>query len=178
MRLDRETLDRMLAVPGAKLSPTVGESLGRPEAKPAFVQLPGRLEPTDGSGAVWLRIFIPGLKLVSLTNQREHWRTRSRRAKEHRAAVRSAVDAAGLGLLIARAPTLVAMTYWFRGPKMDSDNLESALKHVRDGVAEWLRVDDGSPDIVFLRPLMYRAGNGRATGVGVAVKTAGVEGGC
>jgi hypothetical protein len=30
------------------------------------------------------------------------------------------------------------------GRKMDSDNLVGSLKHVRDAVAEWIGVDDGS----------------------------------
>ena len=37
------------------------------------------------------------------------------------------------------------------GPRrLDSDNLAAALKHVRDGVADALGMDDGDPRLVWL----------------------------
>lgn len=79
------------------------------------------------------------MRLVSLTNQREHWAARSKRAKEQRAvtamALRSRVRGVELPLEIAIlriAPR-----------RLDSDNLQSACKHVRDGVADAIGVDDG-----------------------------------
>lgn len=85
-------------------------------------------------------ITIPGLRLSGSQNAREHWRTRSARVKRER----------GLARLICSQnltkptawPVLVVLTRI--GPRrLDSDNLAGSAKAVRDGVADWLGVDDG-----------------------------------
>jgi crossover junction endodeoxyribonuclease RusA len=81
------------------------------------------------------------LRLVSLTNQREHWAKRSRRAKEQRTiaalALRRWVAGREMDLPLEIAVLRIAPR------RLDSDNLQSACKHVRDGIADALGIDDG-----------------------------------
>ena len=78
-------------------------------------------------------------KLQGSQNAREHWRVRAKRVKSER----------WLAALMCRKldrpeawPVLVVLTRI--GPrKLDSDNVQGALKAVRDGVADWLGVNDG-----------------------------------
>ena len=84
-------------------------------------------------------IVIP-LKLVSVANLREHWAKRASRAKQHRLL-------AWANLRGHSAPRVgkVAVTLTRIAPRpLDSDNLSSSFKATRDGVADWLGVDDGS----------------------------------
>ena len=81
------------------------------------------------------------VKLVSEANTRGHWRQRAARAKLQRACAKSA-----LGHDIKGPPPPYVITITRIGPrKLDSDNLAGSAKAVRDGVADWLRIDDGSP---------------------------------
>jgi hypothetical protein len=85
--------------------------------------------------------------VVSVANVREHWSVRARRANKHR-------WSAYWALLAVRAeapavPLVVTLTRLQppRGRHMDGDNLQMSLKAVRDGVAEYLEIDDGSSGI-------------------------------
>jgi len=84
--------------------------------------------------------FSLPLRTVSETNAREHWAARAKRAKEQRG--------------IACSFTAFAFEHWGNIPltitltrigprKLDSDNLAASLKHVRDGIADALGMDDG-----------------------------------
>lgn len=85
-------------------------------------------------------ITLP-LRLVSALNVREHWRTRARRAKLHRNAC--------IAIPKLRTPATVLMTRL--GPRtLDDDNLQGACKHVRDGIADRLGVDDGDGSVSWL----------------------------
>lgn len=78
---------------------------------------------------------------VSIANVREHWRSRAQRAKSHRMHAALALRIAG----VAQAPKTAVIVLTRVAPKkLDSDNLQGALKSVRDGVADWLQIDDGS----------------------------------
>lgn len=86
-------------------------------------------------------------------NAREHWAARARRVKAEREiaaasalaqlgpdgirALRRTAKTRGLDVLITREG----------GRRMDDDNLAAALKAVRDGIADALRVDDGSTSV-------------------------------
>jgi len=90
-------------------------------------------------------IEIPGLRLVSEMNSREHWRARARRAATQRKAV--------LMHLRARAErpaaTPLRVTITRVAPRrLDSDNAVTSGKHVRDAVADWLGIDDRRDDLV------------------------------
>ncbi len=88
--------------------------------------------------------LIP-VRTWSEANQRGHWGKRARRAKKQR-------EAAGLLVRTARCALpnsgdVTIMLTRIAPRALDTDNLASGLKAVRDGVADALGVDDGSARI-------------------------------
>lgn len=71
---------------------------------------------------------------------REHWRKRAARAKIHRIDTRMAMLQIGAQGQF-QLPAVVLLTR-IAPRELDDDNLRGALKAVRDGVADWLGVDD------------------------------------
>ena len=88
-------------------------------------------------------IRLYAMKTESEANRHTHWRDRQRRAKEQRATAYYALrKACGQHTPMGR----YRITLTRIAPRMlDSDNLQGSLKHIRDGVADWLGIDDGSP---------------------------------
>ncbi len=88
--------------------------------------------------------FVLPMSLPSTANLREHWSAKAKRAKAHRTAARLAV---GRPLRERNWLTLggrVVVTLTRVSPRaLDSDNLASAFKNCRDGVADALGIDDG-----------------------------------
>lgn len=84
-------------------------------------------------------VLLP-IKTVSLTNVREHWRTRHKRTKYERSVV-SLLMPKGVPL-----PCTVRLTRVSSGV-LDSDNLPASLKSVRDQIAALSGVDDADPRI-------------------------------
>jgi len=80
----------------------------------------------------WAELVIP-----SAANLREHWAVRARRTRAQR-------DAAFvLGRLLPRWSVPLTIALCRVAPRLlDSDNLASALKGVRDGIADALGVSD------------------------------------
>jgi hypothetical protein len=77
------------------------------------------------------------VRTLSTPNLREHWAVRHRRSSAQRRAVLFGLRPLG----VPELPVEVMLTRI--GPKLlDGDNLQGALKAVRDAVAEWLKVDD------------------------------------
>jgi len=82
------------------------------------------------------------IKTVSEANAHEHWRVRQKRAKAQRAS--ACVHCLGhvfraYGSILPATVTLTRL-----GPRtLDSDNCAGAMKHIRDGVADAIGVDDG-----------------------------------
>lgn len=95
-------------------------------------------------------IVLP-IHLVSEANRAssEHWRERQRRAADQRGLTRIALAGVVSELRKAiaagwKGPLAVTMTR--RAPRaLDSDNVVSACKHVRDGIADALGVSDRVP---------------------------------
>lgn len=87
------------------------------------------------------------MSLPSCANLAEHWRTKAKRAKAHRLAGRIVtLDRAGSVRLPLTKGQMATITLTrIAARKLDSDNVASAFKAVRDGVADALGVDDGSP---------------------------------
>lgn len=88
--------------------------------------------------------------LPSAANLREHWAAKARRVKAQRVLTRIALFATP-GLLSLRGyfsslpSTRIACTFTRVGPRaLDSDNLQGAFKSVRDEVAKFFGLDDGS----------------------------------
>ena len=90
-----------------------------------------------------MTVLLP-LRTVSVTNLREHWSARAVRAKSHRMIAKTEVVAALRGSRRHDRVTTVTLTRL--APRaLDGDNLQAALKAVRDGVADALKLSDG-PD--------------------------------
>lgn len=87
-----------------------------------------------------VRFNIPG-RTQNTGNQalRGHWAPKARQAKAERA------KAMLLCPKWTGSPLLVVFMVRHSPREMDDDGLRSALKHVRDGIAARLRIDDGSP---------------------------------
>ena len=103
-----------------------------------------------------------------LNKQHSGW-ARSRERKAHREAVvftmRTKIHGrSGLKLLMPLAVTLTKITP--RGRPLDSDGLQSALKTVRDSVAEVIGVDDGNSGYIW----RYAQEFGREHGVRVRIE--------
>lgn len=116
-----------------------------------------------------LSVEIP-LHIPSVSNLREHWSTKAKRTKAQRQATK-------LGLIVGSSPGLttpgrllagcataalqrvpLTVTLTRIGRKLDSDNLASAFKAVRDQVAAELGIDDGSDAVTW----EYRQEKGKA----------------
>jgi hypothetical protein len=88
-------------------------------------------------------IVLP-LKIESTLNKREHWGARRKRAKKHR-------DSAYWGFAATQRrplepPAVVRLTRI--APRLlDTDNLAGGFKSVRDGVADWLDINDNDPRV-------------------------------
>jgi hypothetical protein len=88
--------------------------------------------------------FTVPLKTVSESNAHEHWRRRQKRAKEQR----------GLIAMVCRSkldtpliPCKIRLTR-IAPRKFDQGNLPGSFKHVQDGVADWIGIDDRRDDLV------------------------------
>lgn len=126
----------------------------------------GRLEVEEAAipgGPV--SVFLP-VETVSEMNRRDHFIVRHRRLKSHR-------DAAWLLCLPHPVPCVVTLTR-VGGRSLDDDNLRSALKGVRDGVADRLGVDDADPRVEWRYAQARKSRKrGAQRGVRVEIKPAG-----
>lgn len=97
--------------------------------------------------SIRIAIRLDGMRLVNETNARENHFERSRRAKVQRegAKVRAmaALRRAGLFKLPEGARVHIEIVRIGVG-RLDDDNLHASGKHVRDGIADALGIDDGS----------------------------------
>lgn len=85
---------------------------------------------------------LPGLRVHSPNGTHGHWRTKANRVKAERNNVRLFWHLTKGREKLPRPPYGVQLTRI--GPRtMDDDNVQGALKHVRDEVAARLGVDDG-----------------------------------
>ena len=92
-----------------------------------------------------MQIFLP-VKTVSEPNLREHWGKHARRARKQREAARTIVRAHILRNKVVPVDSHLTISLTRVAPRaLDSDNLAGSFKAVRDGVADALGIDDGSP---------------------------------
>lgn len=90
--------------------------------------------------------FTVPVRTVSEANAHQHWRERQRRAKEHRHTASWMARAALAKAVSIVWPAKVTMTR-VSPRELDDDNLAGALKHVRDGIADALGMNDRDPRI-------------------------------
>lgn len=98
--------------------------------------------------------FTVPLRLVSITNQRMHWRTRHEDGKRQKGATVLAMLVALSKTNItnhafyeaSRSASRIDVTITRYGPRrLDPDNAYSSVKHVLDAIARHCRFDDGDP---------------------------------
>jgi len=93
-----------------------------------------------------MKIDIP-IRTVSEANVRCHWRTKAQRAKRQREAAYMAVfaylraETKAIILPVSLRPEAVRLVR-IAPRQLDCDNLQGALKAVRDGVSDALGIDD------------------------------------
>jgi hypothetical protein len=99
-----------------------------------------------------IEFFVP-IRATFTLNSREHWSARARKRKAERNAVAIAYRVSAklmprTAQALMLAPVLVTLTRV--GPrKLDDDNVQGALKAIRDEVAAQLGLDDGDPRITW-----------------------------
>lgn len=84
-----------------------------------------------------IKVEIP-LRIESVANKREHWAVKAKRTKAHRGAA-----------IIIRQPVIPCQVYLTRiAPRaLDDDNLRSAFKALRDGIADRIGLPDNDPRV-------------------------------
>ena len=97
-----------------------------------------------------IETFVPG-KTESKLNAREHWTKRHRTARRQRENAHWALLARRKDIQESDLDDLpITVTLTRVSPnhqRLDDDNLAGALKSIRDGVADWLRIDDKDPRV-------------------------------
>lgn len=88
------------------------------------------------------------IRTLSEMNMRQCWQARARRVREQRGLARLVV-AGTLAHEPVKPPCEVHVTRCAPSGGLDDDNLRSALKAVRDGIADALGIDDGSDAVVW-----------------------------
>lgn len=81
--------------------------------------------------------------VLSEANQRCHWTARRKRFDGQRAALRAVLIESPAHIVLAYGQGL-AVTWTHVGRRMDSDNLAGAFKALRDDLASFFGIDDGS----------------------------------
>lgn len=120
-----------------------------------------------------VRVTLP-MWTLSEANARSHWAAKARRTKMAREAV-GLVVGIHLRTMRVRPPCVVTLTRIAPSAGLDGDNLQSALKATRDGVADALGVDDRDPRVEW-RYEQRRGKRGEvalALGYGVEIRVCG-----
>jgi hypothetical protein len=90
-----------------------------------------------------ITVEIP-LRTVSEMNIRGHWAAKAVRVKRHRQTTHWAL----LTTVKPALPCTVTLTR-IAPRALDGDNLQASFKATRDGVADWLQVDDRDPRVTW-----------------------------
>ncbi len=84
-----------------------------------------------------IRVIVP-IRILSEANGREHWRAKAKRTGRHRGWAHTSL----IGQPKPAPPLVITLTR-IAPRTLDDDNLASGFKAARDGVADWLGIDDG-----------------------------------
>lgn len=120
-------------------------------------------------GRLVVAVDVPGLRLVSEANEPGMSIAKAGRTAKQRKLVAAHLHAAtrGRGTSL-QSPLVVVVTRI--GPRaLDDDNLAGSIKHVRDGIADWLGRDDGDGSVRWLCEQARPAKGAARYGVRVAI---------
>ncbi len=93
-------------------------------------------------------VHVPIETTSTNSKLRVHWRVNRASTKREREGVMLMLRSAGVRQLGPEERAVVQLERVSRG-RLDSDNLQGALKAVRDEVAKQLGVDDGSDRVIY-----------------------------
>lgn len=126
----------------------------------AYVGAPARgILATDRAGTESTICWFVDVPIRTIgQNAREHFRVKAARVKAERFTVRLCLDSKSTRCPFA--PPLVVTLTRLSPSRMDSDGVVGALKHVRDEVASWLKIDDRHDDLVEYRYAQCKAPRG------------------
>lgn len=100
-----------------------------------------------------LSVALP-VHLTNTSNARQHWGTTARKAKVRHPvalAVQTRVRHLGLNQEVVPHHSQLAVRLVYIGPRqLDDDGVASAVKSLRDGVADALGVDDRDPRVTWV----------------------------
>jgi len=121
-----------------------------------------------------IRFTIPGVRLVSEANERGRWSKHAGRTQSQRQQA-ATVARSALASLYGKRGTmldgpLVVTIVRIAPTRLDSDNLVGSAKHIRDGVADALGIDDRDPRVTW--HVEQRRGGVRVYGVEVTIAAA------
>lgn len=103
------------------------------------------------------------LRIISEANMRQHWRKAAERKKQHRSIARLFLQQYARPI----EPEHVKITLTRIAPRtLDDDNLASGFKACRDGVADWLGIDDGDKRLTWV----YAQNKGKAGHYAAGIK--------
>jgi predicted Fe-S protein YdhL (DUF1289 family) len=85
-----------------------------------------------------LLVVVAPIHVISEANIRCHWRVKAKRVAAHRSLARVFLN----GHHKPDAPCAITLTR-IAPRELDDDNLAAGCKGARDGVADWLGIDDG-----------------------------------
>ena len=95
-----------------------------------------------------IEVHIPGLRIQSAPNLREHHFARARRVKGEKRVVTETLHYQRPRLVPPELPLTVHMTR-IAPRSADDDNLTAGFKATRDAIADWLHVDDGDSRVTW-----------------------------
>lgn len=91
-------------------------------------------------------VTTQGVEVVSEANRRDHWAVKRARARVQQGHTLATLVNLGTDAKhrLQDAPTIRVRLVRLGGKRLDSDNLAGGFKAIRDAVAGWLKIDDGS----------------------------------
>jgi hypothetical protein len=94
--------------------------------------------------------YVVNIRTVSEANRasHEHWRKRQQRAKQQRSNAAWSAEACSKPKRWP-LPCVIKLTRIAPSNGLDSDNLPVSMKHVRDGIADAMGIDDRDPRVTW-----------------------------
>lgn len=91
-------------------------------------------------------VTVQGCAVVSEANRRDHWAQKRARARVQQGFTLATLATLGTDAKhrLQDSPAIRVRLVRLGGKMLDTDNLAGGFKAIRDQIAKWLKVDDGS----------------------------------